>query len=70
MMGNGFEDIDEIIVCPKCKTNISTITSDYMICNPCKLKYSILNGIPILLEESAEPNVDDDIDITNRNWNE
>jgi uncharacterized protein YbaR (Trm112 family) len=45
----------EIIVCPKCKKNLTYIEKDenYLICNECRLAYPIKQGIPVMLAEEA-----------------
>jgi hypothetical protein len=46
----------EILVCPKCKGPLeysqehSTLT-----CNSCRLRYSVRDGIPIMLIDEAQP---------------
>ena len=65
MIFNWFNELDNIYACPKCKKSFSKISSFFFICNLCNLKYPLINGIPGLLLEKAEPILSNDIDITN-----
>ncbi|MEW6378561.1 MAG: Trm112 family protein [bacterium] len=48
------KELLEILVCPKCKGDIElTPEEDGFICNHCKLKYPIRDGIPVMLIEEA-----------------
>ncbi|GAB6072721.1 Trm112 family protein [Venenivibrio stagnispumantis] len=47
------KEILEIIVCPKCKGELE-YKEDCLICRACKLKYKIVEDIPILIVEEAE----------------
>lgn len=50
------EELLKIMACPLCKTRISHDKAyGYFICNRCKLMFPILDGIPILLRDKAEP---------------
>ncbi len=47
----------DILVCPLCKAKLKNERSDdanFLICNSCKLKFPIVDGIPQLLEDQAE----------------
>ena len=49
------EELLKILVCPKCKGDIKlTPKEDGFICENCKLKYPIRDGIPVMLIEEAE----------------
>ncbi|MEA3403315.1 MAG: Trm112 family protein [Armatimonadota bacterium] len=48
------ERLLEILVCPKCKEDIR-LEDDWLICDECRLKYPIRDGIPIMLVDEAEP---------------
>lgn len=42
----------EILACPKCKGRLE-LRDEYLICQPCGLRYPIRDGIPVLLVEEA-----------------
>ena len=43
-----------ILACPKCKGNIeSTDDEPFLVCRICRLKYPVLDGIPLMLVEEA-----------------
>ncbi|MEO0143413.1 MAG: Trm112 family protein [candidate division WOR-3 bacterium] len=45
----------EILACPVCKGDLEYNKEEQkLICNNCRLKYPIKEGIPIMLEEEAE----------------
>jgi len=47
----------EILVCPECKGDIEYVQEDdkeWLICNNCKLKYPVREGIPVMLPSEAE----------------
>ncbi|HEX2386726.1 MAG TPA: Trm112 family protein [Candidatus Binatia bacterium] len=47
-------DLLEILVCPKCKGEISLNPSgDGLICDACRLMYPIRDDIPIMLIDEA-----------------
>lgn len=48
------ERLLEILVCPKCKQDIR-LEDDWLICDECRVKYPIRDGIPIMLVDEAEP---------------
>ncbi len=49
------KDLLEILACPKCKGDIRlTENGDGLICDACKLKYPIRDGIPVMLIDEAE----------------
>ncbi len=48
-------DLLEILVCPVCKGDLEYDGNEQkLICNNCRLKYPIKDGIPVMLEEEAE----------------
>jgi uncharacterized protein YbaR (Trm112 family) len=50
------ESLLEIIVCPKCKSNLKYDKGkSVLICENCKVFYPIEDEIPVLLEEEAKP---------------
>jgi uncharacterized protein YbaR (Trm112 family) len=54
------KELLEILACPKCKGDLEYDTKDAdpenhkLICQNCKLRYSIKNDIPIMLIDEAE----------------
>ena len=49
------KDLLEILACPKCKGGIRlTEDGDGLVCDACKLKYPIKDGIPVMLIDEAE----------------
>ena len=48
------ERLLKILVCPQCKQDIR-LEEDTLICDKCRLKYPIRDGIPIMLIDEAEP---------------
>lgn len=50
------KELLEIIVCPKCKTDLLYDEKrDVLICKVCSVYYPIREDIPILLIEEAQP---------------
>jgi uncharacterized protein len=46
----------EILVCPKCRGELEYREQESaLLCNKCKLKYPIRDGIPIMLIDEATP---------------
>jgi uncharacterized protein YbaR (Trm112 family) len=46
----------EILVCPKCKGELEyRPEQNELICNVCRLRYEIRDGIPIMLVDEARP---------------
>jgi len=44
-----------ILACPKCQGEVRlTEAGDALICNACRLRYRIEEGIPIMLIDEAE----------------
>jgi len=50
------KELLEILACPKCKQDI-TLSEDekWLICKKCKLKYPIIDEIPVMLIDEAKP---------------
>lgn len=49
------DELLEILACPVCKGDIEYKQDENkLICNKCRLKFPIKEGIPVLLEEEAE----------------
>jgi len=46
----------EILACPKCHTKIElSPDQDALDCPSCRLRYPIVDGIPVMLIEEAKP---------------
>ena len=46
----------EILVCPKCKGDLEyREEQSALLCNQCRLRYPVRDGIPIMLIEEASP---------------
>lgn len=46
----------EILVCPKCKGDLEYREKENaLLCNQCRLRYEVRDGIPIMLIEEAKP---------------
>lgn len=49
------KELLEILACPVCKGDLEyNEDENKLICNKCRLKFPIREGIPVLLEEEAE----------------
>lgn len=49
------KELLEILACPKCKGDLTfEKKADKLVCNFCKFKFRIENGIPDLMVEEAE----------------
>lgn len=47
----------DILVCPLCKAKLKSQSQEdknFLVCNSCKLKFPVEDGIPQLLENQAE----------------
>lgn len=50
------EELLEILVCPKCRGELEYHPDeDALICRACRLRYAIVDGIPIMLVDEATP---------------
>ncbi len=48
------KELLELLVCPKCKGNILfSENQEYIICEKCKLAYTVNDDIPIMLIDTA-----------------
>jgi uncharacterized protein YbaR (Trm112 family) len=46
----------EILVCPKCKGDLEYREKESeLVCQKCRLRYEIRDGIPIMLIDEAKP---------------
>jgi uncharacterized protein YbaR (Trm112 family) len=50
------KELLEILACPACKKEVH-ITEDgkWLVCSNCKLNYPIVEDIPVMLLDKAEP---------------
>ena len=52
----GPKQLLEILVCPKCRGELEYREQESaLICNKCRLKYPVRDGIPIMLIDEATP---------------
>ena len=51
------KDLLEILVCPKCKGDLEYHTEpvEELVCQACRLRYAVDDGIPIMLIDEAKP---------------
>jgi len=50
------QELLDILACPKCKGELQlTEKQDGLICQACKLVYSIREDIPVMLIDEAKP---------------
>ncbi len=47
------KELLEILACPSCKGDVE-LKNDKIVCVKCGLKYSIKDGIPIMLVDEAQ----------------
>jgi uncharacterized protein len=48
------QELSEILVCPRCKGEIRAMDDEpCLVCRACRLKYPIVDGIPIMLVDEA-----------------
>lgn len=46
----------EILVCPRCRGDLVLVEDPpSLVCERCRLRYEVRDGIPILLVDEAEP---------------
>ncbi|HLO27381.1 MAG TPA: Trm112 family protein [Geobacteraceae bacterium] len=44
-----------ILACPKCKGSIESVEGgSFLACRNCRLRYPVVDGIPLMLIEDAE----------------
>lgn len=49
------KELLDILACPQCKGDLEYDRDNQkLICNSCRLKYKVRDGIPIMLIEEAE----------------
>lgn len=45
----------QILVCPACKGDlVYDAAADTLTCNACRLRYRVVDGVPVMLVEEAE----------------
>jgi uncharacterized protein len=44
----------ELLVCPVCRGELAEV-GDGLVCDACRLRYPIVDGVPWMTEELAEP---------------
>lgn len=50
------KELLDILACPKCKEDIILSHDErWLICKKCKLKYPIIEDIPVMLIDEAKP---------------
>ena len=49
------QELLEILACPKCHTKVELKEPDQLRCPHCKVRYPIVDGIPVMLIEEAKP---------------
>jgi uncharacterized protein YbaR (Trm112 family) len=47
------KELLEILACPKCKGSLR-YKKDELVCNRCRLRYKVIDGIPNMLIDEAE----------------
>ena len=49
------EDLLSILVCPQCRGDLDyDRTLNHLTCPPCKLRYRVVDDIPVMLVDQAE----------------
>ena len=47
-------DFLALLACPRCKGDIQPMDDEsYLVCRACRLKYPVVDGIPLMLVEDA-----------------
>ncbi len=44
----------DVLVCPQCKKDVR-LEDDWLVCDECRLKYPVDDGMPVMLVDMAEP---------------
>jgi uncharacterized protein YbaR (Trm112 family) len=47
------EGLVQLLACPCCKGELSEVEG-YLLCHPCRLKFPVRDGIPVLIPGEAE----------------
>ncbi len=47
----------DLLVCPKCKGDLEyrTAPAEELVCQACRLRYAVDDGIPVMLIDEAKP---------------
>ncbi len=49
------QELLTILVCPQCRGDLRyDPTSETLTCEPCGLRYPVVDGVPVMLPEEAE----------------
>ena len=48
------QDLLAILACPSCKGDVRLLDESGLVCDACRLKYPITDGIPVMLVDEAE----------------
>jgi uncharacterized protein YbaR (Trm112 family) len=49
------QELLEILACPRCHTRIQFTEPDRLVCPNCKVRYPVVDGIPVMLIDEAIP---------------
>jgi uncharacterized protein YbaR (Trm112 family) len=50
------KDLLELVACPKCKGKVALEPDEgAFVCQACKLRYAVVDGVPNFLIEDAKP---------------
>ena len=52
------QELLEILACPTCHTKVEFKEPNELRCPSCKVRYPIVDGIPVMLIEEAKPELD------------
>jgi uncharacterized protein YbaR (Trm112 family) len=48
------QELIDILRCPKCKGELK-VEDEAFVCEPCRLRYAVVDGIPNFILEEAQP---------------
>jgi uncharacterized protein YbaR (Trm112 family) len=48
------KELLDILCCPKCKGVLELVDDKALVCHACKLRYPIIDDIPVMLIDKAE----------------
>jgi uncharacterized protein YbaR (Trm112 family) len=47
-------ELKAILACPKCKGTVESLADDtFLACRVCRIKYPVIEGIPLMMIEEA-----------------
>lgn len=51
------QDLLDVLACPKCKGPLEhrTAPAEELVCQACRLRYAVDDGIPVMLVDEAKP---------------